>query len=151
MADHQFKGEIRTSIMDSTPWWPIKKHAPEGAPNVLYILLDDTGYSQLGCYGSLIPTPNMDAIAQDGIRFTDFNVCALCSPTRASLMTGYNNQTVGMSFLSSQDMGYPNLSGSIDKKYGFLPEVLRGKRLCHFLRGKMASGQRKRDDRSRPL
>ncbi len=136
MADHQFKGEIRTSILDSTPWWPEKKHAPEGSPNVLYILLDDTGYSQLGCYGSLIPTPNMDAMAQDGIRFTDFNVCALCSPTRACLMTGYNNQTVGMSFLSAQDMGYPNLSGNIDKKYGFLPEVLRENGYATFCVGK---------------
>jgi arylsulfatase A-like enzyme len=137
MAEKEtFRGEIRTSILDSTPWWPEKKHAPEGAPNVLYIVLDDTGYSQLGCYGSLIPTPSMDALALDGVRYTDFNVCALCSPTRSCLMTGYNNQTVGMSFLSANDMGYPNLVGRIDKRFGFLPEVLRENGYATFAVGK---------------
>ena len=137
MAKHEeFKGVIKTSILDSTPWWPEKPHAPAGAPNVLYILLDDTGYSQLGCYGSLIPTPNMDALAADGIRFTDFNTCALCSPTRSCLMTGYNSHTTGYGFLSATDMGYPNLSGRIDKKYGFLPEVLRENGYATFCVGK---------------
>ena len=125
MSDNTFKGKIKTSILDSTPWWPEKPHAPEGAPNILYILLDDTGYSQLGCYGSMIPTPNMDALAADGIRFTAFNTCSLCSPTRSCLMTGYNSHTTGYAFLSATDMGYPNLSGRIDKKYGFLSEALR--------------------------
>ena len=91
-ANEEFKGVIKTSILDSTPWWPEKPHAPEGAPNVLYIVLDDTGYSQLGCYGGLVPTPNMYAIAADGLLYTDFNVCPLCSPTRASMMSGYNNR-----------------------------------------------------------
>ena len=135
-----FKGVIKTSILDSTPWWPEKPHAPEGAPNVLYIVLDDTGYSHLGCYGGLVPTPNMDAIAADGLRYTDFNVCPLCSPTRSCLMTGYHNQTVGMSFLSANDMGYPNLRGTIDKKYGFLPEVLRENGYATFCIGKWHLG-----------
>jgi len=132
----QFKGQIRTSVLDSTPWWPEKQSAPEGAPNVLYILLDDTGYSQLGCYGSPIPTPNMDAIAADGVRFTDFNTCALCSPTRSCLMTGYHSHTTGYGFLSATDMGYPNLSGRIDKRFGFLPEVLRENGYATFCVGK---------------
>ncbi len=136
MSESPFRGEIRTSVLDSTPWWPEKPKAPEGAPNVLYIVLDDTGYSHLGCYGSLIPTPNMDSIADDGLRFTDFNVCALCSPTRACLMSGYNNHTVGMSFLAANDMGYPNLSGTIDKRFGFLPEVLRENGYATFCVGK---------------
>ena len=64
-ANEEFKGVIKTSILDSTPWWPEKPHAPKGAPNVLYIILDDTGYSHLSCYGGLVPTPNMDAIAAE--------------------------------------------------------------------------------------
>ncbi len=137
MAEREeFKGVIKTSILDSTPWWPEKQHAPEGAPNILYVLLDDTGYSQLSCYGSPIPTPNMDALAQDGLRYTDFNTCALCSPTRSCLMTGYDNHTTGYSFISSVDMGYPNLSGTIDKKYGFLPEVLRENGYATYCVGK---------------
>ncbi len=137
MADNrEFKGVIKTSILDSTPWWPEKPHAPEGAPNVLYILLDDTGYSQLGCYGGPVPTPNMDALAADGLRFTDFNTCALCSPTRSCLMTGYNSHTTGYAFLSATDLGYPNLSGRIDKKYGFLSEALRENGYATFCVGK---------------
>ena len=61
-GNEEFKGVIKTSILDSTPWWPEKPHAPESAPNILYIVLDDTGYSHLSCYGGLVPTPNMDAI-----------------------------------------------------------------------------------------
>ena len=133
---NEFKGVIRTSILDSTPWWEEKPRAPEGAPNVLYILLDDTGYSQLGCYGSLIPTPNMDSLAQGGLRYTDFNTCALCSPTRSCLMTGFDSHRTGYAFLSATDMGFPNLSGRIDKKFGFLPEVLRENGYATFCVGK---------------
>ena len=98
-----FRGEIRTSYMDSTPWWDDVKRPPKGAPNVLYILLDDTGYSQIGCYGSSVATPNIDSIAADGLRYSDFHVNAMCSPTRASLLTGCNNHTVGFSYLGNND------------------------------------------------
>ena len=90
MSDNtDFKGIIKTSYIDSTPYWEEEeKKAPEDAPNIIYIVLDDTGYSQLGCYGSLVETPNIDSIASDGLRYRDFHVNAMCSPTRASLLTG---------------------------------------------------------------
>ncbi len=123
--DQSFKGEIRTSYMDSTPWWPDKKAAPEKAPNVLYILLDDTGYAQVGCYGSRVSTPNIDSIAAEGIRYSDFHVNAMCSPTRASLLSGCNNHTAGFAHVCNFNLGYPNMRGEVDPKYGFISETLR--------------------------
>ena len=131
-----FPGVIKTSYMDSTPWWPEPKLPPEGAPNVLYILLDDVGFSQLGCYGSLVPTPCMDAIAADGLRYSDFHVNAMCSPTRASLMTGCNSHTVGLSYLSNWNLGFPSVSGNINSKYGFISETLLDKGYSTFCVGK---------------
>ena len=131
-----FRGVIKTSYMDSTPWWPEKKKPPEGAPNVVYVVLDDTGYSQLGCYGSGVPTPNIDSIAGEGIRFNNFHACALCSPTRASLLTGCDNRTVGMGYLSAWDLGYPSLKGNIDAKYGFISEALQQSGYATFCVGK---------------
>ena len=119
-----FQGEIKTSYADSTPWWPQEKAPPKDAPNVLYILLDDTGYSQVGCYGSPVETPNIDALAADGLRYRDFHVNAMCSPTRASLLTGCNNHTVGFAYLSNNNLGFSNLRGEVDHKYGFISETL---------------------------
>ena len=120
----EFQGVIRTSYVDSTPWWREEMKAPDGAPNVLYIILDDTGYSQLGCYGSPIDTRHIDSIAAEGLRYSDFHVNAMCSPTRASLLTGCNNHTVGDGYLTNYDLGFPALSGNIDQKYGYLSETL---------------------------
>jgi arylsulfatase A-like enzyme len=137
MSDNTgFKGIIKTSYMDSTPWWPEEKKAPEGAPNIIYIVLDDTGYSQLGCYGSLVETPNIDSIATDGLRYRDFHVNAMCSPTRASLLTGCNNHTVGLGYLSNFDLGFPSLSGKIDHKYGYISETLLENGYSTFAVGK---------------
>ena len=107
-----FKGVIETSYMDSAPWWPASKKPPEGAPNVLYVVLDDTGYSQLGCYGSLVPTPNIDSIAADGLRYSDFHVNAMCSPTRASPIDRLqsSHRRIGLSVQLQ-----PRLSGCIRK------------------------------------
>ncbi len=120
-----FRGEIRTSYMDSTPWWDDVKRPPKGAPNILYILLDDTGYSQIGCYGSSVATPNIDSIAADGLRYSDFHVNAMCSPTRASLLTGCNNHTVGFSYLGNNDFGFPSLRGEVPHRFSFISEILR--------------------------
>jgi arylsulfatase A-like enzyme len=132
----QFQGVIKTSYADSTPWWAEEEKAPAGAPNIIYIVLDDTGYSQVGCYGSPIATPNIDSIAADGLRYTDFHVNAMCSPTRASLLTGCNNHTVGDGYLTNFDLGFPPLSGNVDPKYGYLSETLLEKGYSTFAVGK---------------
>ena len=82
-------------------------HPGASAPNVVLILLDDTGFSHLGCYGSDLATPNIDRLAAGGLRYTNFHVTPLCSPTRASLLTGRNHHTVGMRSLSNFDSGFP--------------------------------------------
>ncbi len=118
------RSAIKTRYQDSTPWWPEEKRPPEDAPNVLYILLDDTGYSQVGCYGSPIETPHIDSLADDGLRYRDFHVNAMCSPTRASLLTGCNNHTVGFAHVCNFHLGFPNMAGEVDPKFGFISETL---------------------------
>ena len=134
--DGTFRGTIKPHYVDSSPWWPEKKKAPENSPNILYILLDDTGYSDIGCYGSLINTPNIDKLAEDGLRYRDFHVNAMCSPTRASLMSGCNHHTVGMGYLANYDLGFPSYRGCVDQKYGFISEALVEKGCNTFLLGK---------------
>jgi arylsulfatase A-like enzyme len=132
----EFQGVIKTSYMDSTPYWEEEDKAPKGAPNVLYIVLDDTGYSQLGCYGSFIETPHIDSIAADGLRYNDFHVNAMCSPTRASLLSGCNNHTVGLGYLANFDFGFPALSAGLDPKYGYISETLLENGYSTFAIGK---------------
>jgi arylsulfatase len=131
-----FRGTIKTSFLDSIPAWEEKKKAPENAPNIVYIVLDDTGYSQLGCYGSMIDTPHMDSLAADGLRYSNFHVNAMCSPTRGSLLTGCNNHTIGLGFLANFDFGFPALSGKLDHKYGYISETLLENGYSTFAVGK---------------
>ena len=122
-CQQSFQGAIKTHYMDSTPWWP-DENLPQNAPNILYILLDDTGYADIGCYGSFIETPHIDALANDGLRYRDFHVNAMCSPTRASLLSGCNHHTAGMGFIAEIDMGFPGLQGCVRHEYGFISETL---------------------------
>ena len=131
-----FKGRIGTTAADSEPWWPARPTAPAGAPNVLVIALDDTGFAQLGCYGSDIDTPHIDAIAARGIRYNNFHTTALCSPTRACLLTGRNHHSVGMRFLSNADTGFSNCRGQITPKAATIAEVLRDSGYNTFALGK---------------
>ena len=101
------------------------KSTPEGAPNVVVILLDDLGFGQIGCYGSDIATPNIDRLASDGLRFNRFHVTALCSPTRAALLTGRNHHAVGMGFLSDIPTSEPGYTASIPPTAAALPRILR--------------------------
>ena len=94
-------------------------------PNVLIILLDDAGYGQTSTFGGLIPTPTLDTLAADGLRYTRFHVAALCSPTRASLLTGRNNHAVGMGTITNWANENPGYTGSIPKSAAFLSEILR--------------------------
>ncbi len=116
-------GNIQIRYMDSTPWWP-ETQRMDDKPNILYILLDDTGFSDVGCYGSLIETPHLDALAAEGLRYRDFHVNAMCSPTRASLLTGCNHHAAGMGFIAEINMGFPGYQGSVSHEYGFISETL---------------------------
>jgi len=95
-SETPFKGSIGTTYRDSQPWWPDEPSARKGAPNVVIIVLDDVGFSDLGCYGSEIATPGMDRLARGGVRYSNFHVTSMCSPTRAWLFTGRNAHAVGM-------------------------------------------------------
>jgi arylsulfatase len=131
-----FKGTIGTTAKQSEPWWPERPSAPAGAPNVVVIMLDDTGFAQLGCYGSDIETPNIDRLAAGGLRYNNFHTTALCSPTRACLLSGRNHHSVGMRFLSNVDTGYSNCRGYISNKAAILPEILRSHGYNTFALGK---------------
>ncbi|MEK9838705.1 MAG: sulfatase-like hydrolase/transferase [Ilumatobacter sp.] len=121
----RFEGSIGRTVAQSTPWWDEPPEAGEGSPDVVVILLDDTGFAQLGCFGSEIDTPNIDALAADGLRFTNFHVTPLCSPTRAALMTGRANHAVGMRSVSNFRTGFPNQLGHISPHATTMAEVLR--------------------------
>jgi len=99
--------------------------APTHAPNVVFIVLDDVGFAHLGCYGSTIDTPNIDALAAGGLRYTNFNTTAMCSPTRASLLTGRNHHAVGMGTIADWCTGQPGYMGEISRAAATLPEMLR--------------------------
>ncbi len=130
-----FEGVIGKTIAESQPWWPAPRLKP-GAPDVVVVVLDDTGFAHLGCYGSTIETPNMDALAAGGLRFTGFHTTALCSPTRACLMTGRNHHAVGMRAISNFDTGFPNMRGAMPKSSATLAEILRDKGYATFAAGK---------------
>lgn len=102
-----FGGEINLQASQSKPYWPAQVVPPKGAPNVLLIMTDDQGYGVSGTFGGVIPTPAMDRIANAGLRYTQFHSTALCSPTRAALITGRNHHSVGFGIISEQSTGYP--------------------------------------------
>src|SRR4051794_25283063 len=120
----EFRGVIGPSWRESTAWWPPEPSAPAGAPNVLVIVLDDVGYAQLGCYGSDIATPNIDAMASGGVRLANFHTTALCSPTRACLLTGRNHHSNGMGRVADLAIGFPGYGGRVPRANGFLSEIL---------------------------
>ncbi len=109
---------------DSTSWWPAPRRAPAGAPNVVLVVLDDVGFAQLGCFGSDLSTPNLDRLAGDGLRYTNFHTTSLCSPTRACLLTGRNHHRNGMGRIIELATGFPGYDARIPKANGFLSEIL---------------------------
>ncbi len=121
-----FGGVVNLDIRDSQPdWAPFgAPKAPEGAPNVVYIVLDDVGYSAMSCYGGPIETPNIERIADDGVRYTQWHTTALCSPTRSCLLTGRNHTRNSMACITEAAVGFPNASGTIPPENGMLPEIL---------------------------
>jgi arylsulfatase len=119
-----FNGVIGRTFDRSEPAWPEPLRAKEGAPNVLFIVLDDTGFGQLGCYGSPIETPNLDKLAANGLRYNNMHTTALCSPTRSCILTGRNHQSNHMAGITEVSTGYPGYDGYIPFENGFLPEML---------------------------
>ena len=125
MTNREFPGTIGKTIGESEPHWPSTTQPPTGAPNVLIMMLDDVGFADFGCYGSEIDTPNIDRLAQRGLRYTGFHTTAMCSTTRAALHTGRNHHSVGMGCLSNFDSGYPGYRGKIDPDAPTLAEMLK--------------------------
>ena len=121
-----FKGTINVDIRDSEPdWTPFQApSAPEGAPSVVYIVLDDVGFSVLGSYGGPVPTPNIDRIVEEGVRYTQMHTTALCSPTRSCLLTGRNHTRNSMACITEAAIGFPNASGVIPPENGQIQEIL---------------------------
>ncbi|HVB94708.1 MAG TPA: arylsulfatase, partial [Acidimicrobiales bacterium] len=131
-----FGGRIGDDWRDSEPWWPPVPHPPEGAPNVVLVVLDDVGFAQLGCYGSDIATPVIDGLAGRGIRLANFHTTALCSPTRACLLTGRNHHRNGMGRVADLAVGFPGYWGRPPKENGFLGEILRDRGYASYAVGK---------------
>jgi arylsulfatase A-like enzyme len=118
------------------PHWPESPRPPEGAPNILVVLFDDVGFSDFGCYGSPIATPTIDALAARGLRYSSFHTTAMCSTTRAALLTGRNHHSVGVGCLANFDSGYPGYRGKISSEAGTLPEMLRPHGYRNYMVGK---------------
>jgi arylsulfatase A-like enzyme len=136
VSDAPFRGRIGRTVADATPWWPEEPRPREGAPNVVVVVFDDVGFAHWGCYGSTLATPRLDALAAAGLRFVNFHTTALCSPTRACLLTGRNHHAVGMRSISNFDTGFPNMRGAIPKSAATLAEVLRAQGYGTFMVGK---------------
>src|SRR5918992_4275694 len=115
---------IGRTIAESTPRFPTPRRPPAGAPNVVVIVLDDLGFAQLGCFGSDVATPTFDRLAAGGLRYSRFHVTAVCSPTRACLLTGRNQHAVGMGLFPDIPLDHPGYSGRIPPSAGTLPRVL---------------------------
>src|SRR5262245_29803108 len=131
-----FEGRIGRTIAESTPHWPAEPKAPVTAPNILVVLFDDTGFSDFGCYGSPIKTPTIDRLAAEGLRYTGLHTTAMCSTTRAAMLTGRNPHSVGVGSLANFDSGYPGYRGKIRREAGTIAEILRLHGYRNYMVGK---------------
>src|SRR5215469_7746922 len=121
----KFGGSINLQADQSRPWWPPQVVPPKGAPNILLIMTDDQGYGVSGTFGGVVPTPAMDRIAAAGLRYTQFHSTALCSPTRAALITGRNHHSVGFGIISEQSTGFPGYDSAIPPEAVTVGRILR--------------------------
>ena len=121
----KFGGQIGLDAAQSKPYWPPKVAPPKGAPNVLLIMTDDAGYGVSGTFGGVIPTPALDRIASMGLRYTQFHSTALCSPTRAALITGRNHHSVGFGVVTEQSTGYPGYDSIIGPDNATIGAILK--------------------------
>jgi arylsulfatase A-like enzyme len=135
-SDTSFRGTIGKTVAGSSPWWPPTPKPPASAPNILVVLFDDVGFSDFGCYGSPIRTPTIDALAAQGLRYSGFHTTAMCSTTRAALLTGRNHHSVGVGCLANFDSGYPGYRGKIAREAGTLAEMLKAHAYRNYMLGK---------------
>ena len=134
--DPRFEGKIGQTYKDSTPSYPQPVKAPKGAPNVLLILLDDVGFGMASTFGGPVATPNLDQLANNGLRYTRFHTTALCSPTRAALLAGRNHHSAGTGVITEMGTGYPGYTGIIPRNTALVSEILRGNGYATAMFGK---------------
>lgn len=135
-ADTVDRPRIGRTWAESRPHFEPTPSAPEGAPNIVLVLLDDLGWSDFGCFGSEIDTPTADRLAAEGVRYTNFHVTPVCSPTRACLLTGRNHHSAGMALVPNFPMGYPGYRGQLHDSTATLGEMLRGHGYSSYMVGK---------------
>jgi len=123
--DQKFGGVIKDTAQESKPYWPARIVPPKGAPNILLIMTDDAGYGVASTFGGVIPTPALDRIAQNGLRYTNFHSTALSSPTRAALITGRNHHSAGFGVVAEQATGYPGYDSIIAKDKATIGRILK--------------------------
>src|SRR5664279_3082373 len=121
----KFEGKIERNAAQSTPWWAPRVVPPKGAPNVLLIMTDDSGFGVPSTFGGVIPTPTLDRVAAMGLRYTNFNSTALCSPTRAALITGRNHHSVGFGVVSEAASGFPGYNSVISRDKATIGRILK--------------------------
>ena len=132
----EFKGRIGRTLPESEPEFIEPRHPGDSVPNVVIVLLDDTGFAQFGCYGSDIDTSHVDKLAANGLQFTNFHVTPLCSPTRAALLTGRSPHAVGLRALSNFNTGFPNQRGHISNHAATIAEHMQASGYATFCVGK---------------
>lgn len=130
-----FAGTVKRTVAGSTPAWP-ERPDPRGKPNVVVVLTDDLGFADLGCFGSEIATPHLDALASRGLQYTNFHVTPMCSPTRAALLTGLNPHLAGVGHVAHSDPGFPGYAMELADNAVTLAEVLRGHGYATLMVGK---------------
>lgn len=132
----EFGGVVGRTVRESTPWWPPPNRAPKSSPNVVFVLLDDMGFSDIGPFGSEIPTPTLDRLAANGLRFTNYHTTPLCSPSRAAIQTGMNPHRAGFGGVANFDPGFPGWTMEIRPDVQTLPEAMRAEGYATFGVGK---------------
>ena len=131
-----FRGRVGRTLEESEPYHRPAVHPGPDAPNVLVILYDDLGFSHFNCFGSTLRTPNADRLAAGGVRFTNFHVTPVCSPTRACLLTGRNHHTVGMRSVANMQSGFASMTGEVTHNAATMAEVLRAEGYATWAVGK---------------
>ena len=147
----EFPGVIGRTVEESSPAWPAPIRARDGAPNVLFVVLDDVGYGQLSCFGGMVETPNIDRVAASGLRYANMHTTALCSPTRACILTGRNHHSSGVACIMELATGYPGYDGRMPFENGMVPEMLLQNGYNTFCVGKWHLSPSEENTAGRPV